>query len=243
MCVICVKNKNFEIPSKKLFEKMWNSNSDGAGFSFKYKNKIVTSKGFMNFDNFYKTIQKYDKNYNLKKRDVVFHFRIATNGKICAENCHPFDLEKTGNNELNFVSEKGVFFHNGILADYSQDLNFSDSLKFCNEVLTKIVDYEALQNVLNVYALENYSKFVIFTPRKLILCGDWNKKYNYYFSNLYFDNDFKNRKKSVTNYYDYCDYCFKNFRENELIKLESDYKICENCFDDFCNVKKFKKMR
>lgn len=118
MCVIISKNKGQEIPSKEFLRKAWNSNPDGCGFAYNFNNKVYICKGFMDFNKFYDKLTIIDKIYNLKNRDVVFHFRIATHGKVEPLNTHPFLLPANNEKFVNkneMSTTNGCFFHNGIL--------------------------------------------------------------------------------------------------------------------------------
>ena len=51
------------------------------------KGKVHIRKGFMDFESFWNAVKDLPTD-----KDRVFHFRIATSGKISPECCHPFVL-------------------------------------------------------------------------------------------------------------------------------------------------------
>ena len=53
MCVILVKERGIELPTKDILESCWKRNPDGAGFMFNDCDKVVIMKGFMTFEEFY----------------------------------------------------------------------------------------------------------------------------------------------------------------------------------------------
>ena len=92
MCVILVKERGIEIPTKGVLESCWKRNPDGAGFMFNDCDKVVIMKGFMTFEEFYLRLQTANDFYHLKEKGLVIHFRIATSGLKDKGNCHPYPI-------------------------------------------------------------------------------------------------------------------------------------------------------
>ena len=92
MCVILVKKKGIELPTKKVLKCCWERNPDGAGFMFNDYDKVVIMKGFMTFEEFYLRLQTANEFYHLKEKGLVIHFRIATSGLKDKGNCHPYPI-------------------------------------------------------------------------------------------------------------------------------------------------------
>lgn len=160
MCILIVKEKNVELPSKKRLEICFENNSDGCGFMFTRDNKLIIEKGFMDFDNFYKRLMEVDKELNLYEQNVILHFRISTSGKICGNLTHGYvvtdDYDKM--KETYVELEEGIAMsHNGILPskyipskEIQNKHNINDTMKFIHDV------------VYPLYKLDKYSVFKKF---------------------------------------------------------------------------------
>jgi len=105
MCLAIYKPKNATL-SKQHLKNGFKANDDGAGFVISDGSKLMTYKGFFDFDSFYHSF----KPYNRAGVSALVHFRFATHGAISAENCHPFS-----------ISEDLSAIHNGVLAWRSTD--------------------------------------------------------------------------------------------------------------------------
>lgn len=125
MCVAIYKPKNV-ILVKRVLKNCFENNPDGAGFAYPDEKgkQIVIERGFFGFRKFwrrYRTVQD---------RAMLIHFRIATSGKINAENCHPWELDK-----------KHAFVHNGKIKDKLDGVNcdeISDTGYFVQEILAPL---------------------------------------------------------------------------------------------------------
>lgn len=120
MCVIVSKEMNQKMPSKETLKQCFLANPDGCGFMYNYENEVYIEKGFMTFESFYARLKELDEQIGLKKRAIVFHFRISTSGLIDEGNCHPYPI---CNNirvmRSTYLKCKDVAFcHNGIISDY-----------------------------------------------------------------------------------------------------------------------------
>ena len=92
MCVIVTKEMNQKMPSKETLKQCFLANPGGCGFMYNYENEVYIEKGFMTFESFYARLKELDEQIGLKKRAVVFHFRISTSGLIDEGNCHPYPI-------------------------------------------------------------------------------------------------------------------------------------------------------
>lgn len=139
MCIICVKNKGINLPSKKLLKSMFISNPDGAGFMYTKDGNVYIEKGFMEFEDLEKALNIH----NFTKDDViVYHFRISTQGGVRPELSHPYPLTKYWEKclSLDLMCKCGIV-HNGIIrmtSDY-KETRFNDTIKFITEYLIKLV--------------------------------------------------------------------------------------------------------
>lgn len=192
MCVILVKERGIELPTKGVLESCWKRNPDGAGFMFNNSNKVVIMKGFMTFEEFYLRLQTANEFYHLKEKGVVIHFRIATSGLKDKGNCHPYPIS---NDNLDLrksfiLTELGIA-HNGIIRNYNgKDKVLNDTQLFIKNDLFELnsLDKEFYKNVIFQSMIERLidgSRLVFLNQKgEIIKLGDWFQDGNYYFSNL-----------------------------------------------------------
>lgn len=122
MCIAIVKPKDKVIP-KEVLQTCAEANPDGMGFAFCRNGKVFIYKTVDNFEKFYEAYSKVETTSTM-----LIHFRIATHGEVCKENCHPFKL----NNRMALV-------HNGIISGYgSKTDNVSDTRDFIDKVIGNI---------------------------------------------------------------------------------------------------------
>ena len=76
MCIIIVARKGLKVPMEH-FKNSWDVNSDGAGIAYNDNGVVHIKKGLMTFDDFQKALSEVPV-----ASDRMFHFRIATSGKI-----------------------------------------------------------------------------------------------------------------------------------------------------------------
>lgn len=126
MCIALVCPEGAR-PPKKVLQKCFENNPDGAGYAFPSKSGVVIRKGFYTFRSFWRDYRTFAP----KHSTILIHFRIATSGQIDGENCHPFR-----------VTKNLAMIHNGNLAgkiglDCSQ---LSDTALFVANILLPIVE-------------------------------------------------------------------------------------------------------
>lgn len=96
MCIIIVKPQGAEMPPFEMIHSCAQRNPDGFGFAV--PGRVFKS---IDFDEFYEHLSsEVDED-----TPAIIHCRLATHGRPCRSNCHPFRDEASG------VS----FMHNGIL--------------------------------------------------------------------------------------------------------------------------------
>lgn len=99
MCVILVGTKK-QLLNVEL-DRAWKTNSDGAGFSYVENKRVRIVKGLMTLDAMIDALE------NTRARGLIsLHLRLATHGRVCAKNTHPF---KMGSDAL---------AHNGVLSAF-----------------------------------------------------------------------------------------------------------------------------
>lgn len=214
MCIIVSKEKGKSIPKKEILKNCFENNSDGAGFMYVNNGGVIIEKGFMDFESFYNRITELNKKINLKKRNVVFHFRISTSGKIDGATCHPYPItDKTEYLKHTFLKCSIGMVHNGILSNFvipvAQNIdNLNDTQNF---VKTFVYNLYKLNNKFlgNEYAkaLINSS---IGTSRLCFLTKDDNV---YYFGNFieeegikYSNSNYKPKVYTLNRFYNCYDY-------------------------------------
>ena len=192
MCVILVKERGIELPTKDVLESCWKRNPDGAGFMFNDCDKVVIMKGFMTFEEFYLRLQTANEFYHLKEKGLVIHFRIATSGLKDKGNCHPYPISND-NLDLreSFITTELGIAHNGIIRDYNgKDKILNDTQLFIKNDLFELnsLDKKFYKNVIFQSMIERLidGSRLVFLNKKgdIIKLGNWFHNGNYYFSNL-----------------------------------------------------------
>lgn len=224
MCVIAYASKGIEI-SEKEFRNCFINNPDGAGFMIydPQKKKVHIRKGFMDFESFWSAVKDLPTD-----KDRVFHFRIATSGKVSPECCHPFILTDNLDDmrQTDVYSDIG-FSHNGVMADFTPTaaLNapYSDTMHFGAEILYPLRSklYEESTQYLLKKAMGT-NKYAILGKKGAIILGTWNtsKDTGVQYSNT----SYKERKK----YYDYgsCgNYGYGSYNNSYTYSVDADADV------------------
>lgn len=131
MCVIMNKPMGVRAPEKNVFQAMFSSNPDGAGYMWADGKNVYIRKGFMTFEDFW-------SDYLCNKNDdlaYVFHFRIGTSGGNLPCNTHPFPItESDGSLKALTYKSKVAVCHNGIITcDIEHGL--SDTMTYIKHTL------------------------------------------------------------------------------------------------------------
>ena len=238
MCVIVAKKRGIELPSKKTLKDCFETNPDGAGLMYVNENKkIVIEKGFMTFEAFYKKLKELDKKYDLKKKALVMHFRITTQGGTSPENCHPFPITddekklKATYLECNDVA----FAHNGIISLYSMrdDKGMSDTMLLSKELLYPLFNYNK-----KFYKQEHNQELIeeiigtdkiafLDNEEKIITIGEFKEDEGVLYSNLNHKKNYNYYNYNYNDYYNYDNYSYNSYNNHselleELILQEDD---------------------
>ena len=184
MCVIVVKPKEKEI-SLDVLRKCWNANGDGAGVAWKEKGSIRVRKGIMSFEEF----ERIFKEVYSKQKEMVFHFRLTSRGRTCPEMTHPFRLVRLPEPDpLEFVTTRPVLFHNGTILELG-DWEKSDTF-FLARLLSELYEHRVpIKDIAKVLSLISGNKFVLFSPQKTVLIGNFEEEEGCLFSNLYWKSE------------------------------------------------------
>ena len=246
MCVIVAKKMGVELPSKKILENCFDVNPDGAGLMYVNENKkIVIEKGFMTFEAFYKKLTELDKKYDLKKKALVMHFRITTQGGTSPENCHPFPITddekklKATYLECNDVA----FAHNGIISLYSMrdDKGMSDTMLLSKELLYPLFNYNK-----KFYKQEHNQELIeeiigtdkiafLDNEEKIITIGEFKEDEGVLYSNLNHKKNYNYYNYNYNDYYNYDNYSYNNYNNHELLEeliLQEDDAFIESLEDE-----------
>lgn len=165
MCVIIVKPENANSPSYNELKMASTIHPHGMGFASPSK----SYRGF-DFEKFYKQLQQVPND-----EPCIIHFRYATHGSVCKENCHPF-------------KKNGIWFaHNGIL-DIEPVGNMTDSqTAFELYIYPAIKQYgiHSLQvSSICMHLICGYSKFALLANGNIKLFGNFCKHQGRFYSNL-----------------------------------------------------------
>lgn len=198
MCEIIVLNKK-KIGKKELISKFIQSasfNPHGAGIAYFFRNKLYYFKS-VNSDSITKFLEESYKDIDLP---IVIHTRLATGGTIDSSNCHPFDLENPM--KLSGKSE-GLLFHNGVVSDYLLEIanlgleikkeDTDSDTRFLAKILGKLNENKR-NKLLSLIATNTHNKFVLLTPKKLIMYGEFHLDASGYLTSV---------KRIVVNYGNY----------------------------------------
>lgn len=207
MCIISVSRKATNKIKDLTIDTMGNSNPHGFGFAYVKDKKIKI----------YKTMSLKDFKEKFSEINGVYpniaHYRYATHGTKNTNNCHPF-LSK---------DKRFAFMHNGIidesLAPNKKNEDKTDSQIFFEKCIYPIIkefetnnegnfnedDIELLQNILDIYAKETYSRFaIICIDGTIISTNNFIKDDGIEYSNTsfraYYNNYYTNPCIPNTNY-------------------------------------------
>lgn len=136
MCIIAIKKAGQPIPNENILETMFKNNSDGAGFAYNLKAKVIIQKGYMTYNAFRKALKKVEDTVDIHNTSMLFHFRIATHGGVKPALCHPFPLSrKIPNLKRLYTSTELAIVHNGVIPiDVKGDI--SDTMKYIRTSLS-----------------------------------------------------------------------------------------------------------
>lgn len=153
MCIIVRKDKGAKIDLGMLKE-CFLSNSNGAGFMFDSDDGVQIYKGYMTFKAFKKAVRKYLND----DMEVVFHFRISTGRDTNEMNTHPFPLGlPIEQNKATHITCNGAMAHNGILHEFEEYDEYSDTQHFIQEVVNPLyergVDLDVLEHLIGANKL------------------------------------------------------------------------------------------
>lgn len=182
------------MPNKKTLRRCWENNRDGAGYMFPSNDSVIIKKGFMKWEEFYKSLQHDIKKYG-EFTPFVMHFRIQTQGGVNKECTHPFPLSNDMDDlkKLRVKTDIGIA-HNGIIdlttVGYRTQVSYSDTMKFITDYLSLIIHdrtYYYNQNTLTLIERLIDSKMAIMDGSgHTELIGKFIEDNGCYYSNGYY---------------------------------------------------------
>ena len=113
MCIIAVSKRGVKQPTYDHFRTMFDHNPDGAGYMYARNGRVIIHKGFMAFEDFYRSVK--EEQFTTEDA-VVYHFRISTQAGVNPQMTHPFPLtvNKEDCERLDLSCSVGIA-HNGII--------------------------------------------------------------------------------------------------------------------------------
>jgi hypothetical protein len=138
MCIIAVKPSGVVIPPLQILKNCWENNDNGAGVMYSDNDAVNIRKGFLRweeFEEFYKTT--FADTERFEKSSIVFHFRLATHGSVCAENTHPFPVIDDNPGGLDITTGLAVM-HNGVIPN-CHDTSKVDTVQLIDGILRPVL--------------------------------------------------------------------------------------------------------
>ena len=183
MCIVIYAPAGVVVPEEH-FENSFIGNSDGAGIMYNDKENVIIKKGFMKYQDF------LDYAVNVPEDcDRVYHFRIATAGKISKEVCHPYPVVNNIKAMLctDVVCDVAAA-HNGIISWCNPvkqlQSNVSDSMVFLSSYLyphrNTIFKSESFREIISH---ASGSKFAFMNKTSVKLVGSFIEENGVFYSN------------------------------------------------------------
>ena len=241
MCVIIYKPKNVDLPDIETLEDCYIANDDGIGFAYRNdRGKMVLKKGYMDFWEFISDLSEIDAKKNLKKSEMIIHFRLGTHGEVNPAYTHPFPISPRKKDLFRLSGTYNMICaHNGIISGFGDRISdngkksrkkpLSDTMDFVLKVVEPTIKYINNPKIVKMYEnILDGDRFIIMTEKKTIRLGKWYKHEKCYFSNLNwqwnFEDDFPyNSLKGLQ----ICDYCGTLAETREL----NNKQICDSCYN------------
>ena len=136
MCIIAIKESGTPI-DWDILDACDMNNPDGSGFAYPTEDGVKIRKGFFKIQDLERAIE--DEGIDTTETPIMFHFRIATHGKVAPATCHPFPLTAV---EPELTSQTIVtpvaISHNGIVPSMIKDRYLSDTMIFIRDFLAPL---------------------------------------------------------------------------------------------------------
>lgn len=141
MCIILVCDEKTR-PGRDMLETCWDNNPDGAGLMYIDNNRVIISKGYMSFTDFYNAVKTVPIGTPL-----VMHMRIGTSGGFGAEVTHPYPITRDVDllHALDVECPVGIA-HNGVLPYASEGKGMSDTVVYVRDVVAQLANRREVIN-------------------------------------------------------------------------------------------------
>lgn len=180
MCIIAICENGTRL-NRKMFDRCFDGNSDGAGFSCYTDGYVYYSKGYMTNKSAWKAYKMF------KEFPHVAHFRLNSAGGVCKELTHPFLVEQDSPISMSGYTSSPVLFHNGTIMDWKQML-FSCALSIGRMPEGKMSDTRVSAMVAGRIGLESLEymsgKFAVVHSDKIEKYGTWDEDEGIFYSNM-----------------------------------------------------------
>jgi hypothetical protein len=224
MCLAIYQPQGIEIPIAHL-SNGYQSNPDGAGFSYFDKNDRLVITKAMSWSRFRIAYEEaWDENGHNSPFSI--HFRWATHGSKSIENVHPFK-----------VDEYTSLIHNGIIPCVVPNNRMSDTASFVQNYLSKLpptwYDDDYLFNLVEEYI--GASKLVVLTanPAANNCAYIFNERMGKWDDGIWYSNNgyCDTRDKQFVSY--------KSAFEDEFESSDDELTRCDLCdqkmvYEDVC---------
>jgi predicted glutamine amidotransferase len=174
MCIAIIQKAGKRIPTEWLVNSFL-GNDDGAGFAYIKDGKVEIAKGYMTMKSFLPAYEELHNAYG-KDNPMLIHCRIATAGRVGADNCHPFPIKG------------GALIHNGHLwsTDGGRDGDKSDTREFA-EKFYNILDYNSVMEAIAHHdfadAIGHDRMAMLYDDGRYAVAGSWHNEDVGLFSN------------------------------------------------------------
>lgn len=204
MCVMVAQNDKF--PGWDTLKNCWDNNPDGAGIMYQKNGKVIISKGFMSFTELKQAVMKIP---NYQRIPLVYHFRIASHGKVSPQNTHPFPYSSSPkvHKALDLVVPVGIA-HNGIVNITSYNNlerlkhDLTDTSQFLSEMYSSNIainngvgNRKYLIDNLEKESEKSHSRFCVMDSKSITTIGSWHD-----INGCKFSNNFSHLQRVKMNY-------------------------------------------
>lgn len=183
MCIVIIKRKNVDTPTKDVINTCFENNSDGAGIMYLTNDGVKISKGFMSLVKLNKYLDK--KNFT-KKDTVIYHFRLATHGLTAKGQTHPFPISEIDRDLMSteITTDLGMA-HNGVLSAMQSDKILSDTMMYTKHILFPIKDMIFTKKMKGLLDKSSVGSRLVFLNKKgrILTIGNWVQDKGLMYSN------------------------------------------------------------
>lgn len=183
MCVIAVSPNAKARPTLEELTQMYQANPHGIGMSWveRSSKKVLFEKGI--------TVAQAHSWSQEIDGPIIYHFRIASVGKVDDRLCHPFPISAQSPLGLHGKTKTGVLFHNGTWYEWENAL-LEATIRHKVDMPAGIwSDTRAAAVVIALDGVKAISrmtgKFAVMTPKGYQLWGNWTKVNGFFVSNSY----------------------------------------------------------